>query len=450
VIKIRRWAELMAAERTHLLERGAVSMADATAAVAPILAEVKQRGDAALYDYAQKFDGATITTGLKARDEDFAAAYRALDESLIAAMRLCIGHVEAHHRQQMARVEPFWLDEIAAGIYGGEKITPVDSVGLYVPRGKGAFPSMMYMLCVPAKLAGVTKIVVCTPPTPEGGIDAASLVAADLCGVRDVYKVGGAQAIAALAYGTATIPKVAMVQGPGSPYVAAAKQLLSDVIHPGMPAGPTDAMILADHTAHPENTAWDVLNEAEHGPDSASLLVTTDGTLAEQVAAILPRLVASLPEPRRSYCTTVLETYGGIMLCADLAEAIELVNLYAAEHLLLKLAQPAAILPQIKHAGEILIGEATPMVLGNYGIGVNAVLPTGGQARAHSALSVWSFLKRTSIACLAPTGFDRMAQPVAKLADYEGFPAHAQTIRSRARAALKEPDLIGLLRLGHK
>ena len=182
----------------------------------------------------------------------------------------------------MDRVERQWMDEVAPGQFAGEKITAIPSVGLYVPRGKGAFPSVMYMLCTPAVIAGVKNITVCTPPTPDGGIDAASLVAADICGVRNVYKAGGAQAIAALAYGTETIPKVVQVNGPGNPYVAAAKRLLSDIMNPGMPAGPSEAIILADHTADPWNTALDLINEAEHGPDSASVLVTTSQELSRR------------------------------------------------------------------------------------------------------------------------------------------------------------------------
>lgn len=441
-ITIQRWSwhTLDAATRERIIRRSETNIDDAMAAASGIVADVRQRGDDALRDYARKFDKSELTGSLKATPEEFAAAYRALDPAVTDAIRTCAANVKKHHEQQMAHVESFWLDEVQPGLHAGEKVTPVDSAGLYVPRGKGAFPSVMYMLCTPAIVAGVSQIAVCTPPTPEGGVDAASLVAADICGVRDVYKVGGAQAIAALAYGTATLPKVDIVAGPGNPYVAAAKRLLSHVINTGMPAGPSDSLVLADHTAHPENTAWDLINEAEHGPDSATLLVTADAALADKVAEILPRLIASLPSPRREFCTTVFGGYGGIMLCRDMAEALEVANLYAAEHALIKVADPAAALHGLRHAGEILIGESTPMVMGNFGIGVNAVLPTGRQARTHSCTSVWSFLKRTSLAYLTAEGFARLAAPVTTLADYEGFPGHASVIRQRERGVFRDID----------
>jgi histidinol dehydrogenase len=289
----------------------------------------------------------------------------------------------------------------------------------------------MYMLCAPARIAGVRDISVCTPPAADGSIDAASLVAADICGVRNIFKVGGAQAIAAFAYGTQTISKVAKVEGPGSPYVAAAKRVVSNVIDSGMPAGPSESIVLADSSASPHNTALDMMNEAEHGPDSAAFLVTDSKELVDSVLKILPELIESLPEPRRSYCKSVFENYGGIMLCRDMSEAIDFCNEYAAEHLLIKALNPFAIIERIQLAGEILIGEATPMVMGNFGIGINAVLPTGGHARTHDCTSVWTFLKRTSLSYMNAEGYHSIRDNVLTLANYEGFPGHADTLRKR-------------------
>jgi histidinol dehydrogenase len=430
-INIWSWAETDKSTREKILKRAGSNIEAAMEAAHGIIEDVKNRGDAALYDYAKKFDKADIKGGLRATDAEFEAAYKTLDPKVIDAIKFCANNVRIHHQQQMDRVESYWLDQVRPGVYAGEKVTAVDSCGLYVPRGKGAFPSVMYMLATPAKVAGVPRIVVVTPPTPEGGTDAASLVAADICGVREVYKVGGAQAIAALAYGTESVPKVSIVQGPGSPYVAAAKRLLATVIDPGMGAGPSEALILADGAADPHNTALDLINEAEHGPDSASILVTPDKALADKVAALLPQIVESLPEPRKQFCQTVFSNYGGIIVTRDMKEAIEVTNLYAVEHMLLKVADPEKILPELRNAGEILIGESTPIVMGNFGIGVNAVLPTGLQARTASCTSVWSFLKRTSLAYATAEGYAALEGPVTTLADYEGFPGHAEVMRKR-------------------
>lgn len=434
--------QLGGAEKARLLRRSETAIDGVMDAVKPIIDDVRVRGDAALIDYAKKFDKAEIKGSLKATDADFEKAYQSLPAELIAAIKTCAGNVARHHRQQMARVEKEWMEEIAPGVYGGEKVTAIDSVGIYVPRGKGAFPSMMYMLCAPAKIAGVKTIAVVTPPTPDGDFDAASLVAADVCGVRDVYKAGGAQAIAALAYGTATIPKVAKVEGPGSPYVAAAKRLLSSVIDPGMPAGPSEAIVLADDTANAWNTALDMMNEAEHGDDSACLLVTDSEKFAHEVAACLPKVLEALPEQRRTYCEIGFSTFGGIMICKDMNAAIDFCNEYAVEHLLIKTKNPEQILPRITNAGEILLGETTPSVLGNFGIGINAVLPTGGAARTHSCTSVWSFLKRSSLSYVTAAGYQSLKKPVEILAEYEGFVGHAHVTQKRDETAFKPVNIV--------
>lgn len=429
---------LSAAEKQRILRRAEADIHGAGTNVAPIIEDVRKRGDAALVDYARKFDGADISCGIKASDDDFARAWKTLEPDLIDAIKFCSEQVRIHHQQQIDRIDWQWMDEVQPGVFAGEKITPVPSAGLYVPRGKGAFPSSMFMLCLPAVIAGVKTIAVCTPPTPDGGIDAASLVAADICGVRNVYKAGGAQAIAALAFGTETIPKVVQVNGPGNAYVAAAKRYLADVINPGMPAGPTDALVLADDSADPWNTALDLMNEAEHGPDSAAILVTTSKYLADEVRRLMPEILAHLPEERRQWCQTVFEGYGGILLCGDMQSAIAFCNEYAAEHIQIKVRNPMTILSELHHAGEILIGENTPMVLGNYGVGVNHVLPTGQQALTHDCTSVWTFLKRTSLSYVTVAGYHALKQPVARLAQYEGFAGHADVLLRRREVMLKD------------
>ena len=432
-MKINYWKlnTLSVDEKNKILRRAEADIKDVTETVKPIIEDVKQNGDSALIKYAAQLDHSEIKGGLKATDEDFDNAYKTLEPEIIDAIRVCAENVRIHHQQQMDRVEKQWMEEVKPGQFAGEKVTAIPSVGLYVPRGKGAFPSVMYMLCSPAKIAGVKKIAVCTPPTPDGGLDSASLVAADICGVRDVYKAGGAQAIAALAYGTETIPKVAQVNGPGSPYVSAAKRLLGDIINPGMPAGSSEALILADHTADPWNTALDLINEQEHGPDSASILVTSSKELADAVIGYLPEIVQSLPQQRKEFCETGFSCYGGIMLCDSMEEAIEFCNEYAVEHLVMKVENSNDVLDKLEHTGEILIGETTPIVMGNFGIGINAVLPTGQKALTHDCTSVWTFLKRTSLSYMTAEGYAALKDPVVKLAKYEGFDGHAKVITER-------------------
>ena len=282
-----------------------------------------------------------------------------------------------------------------------------------------------------AVIVGVREIVIVSPPTAEGTTDAATLFTARLCGVENVYKCGGAQAIAALAYGTESVPRVRKVLGPGSPYVAAAKKLLSDMIDPGMPAGPSESIVLADESADPDNTILDILNEAEHGTDSAALLVTHHEPLAVYVRDNMPKVVESLPEPHRGICHHVIRDYGGIVLTGSLKESLEFANLYAPEHLHLKVKNGQEMLEYIRNAGEILIGEYTPSSLGNYGIGVNHVLPTGGWAHTYSCTSVWDFLKRTSISRCDKAGFLALKDDVEVLTLYEGFPAHGEVLRRR-------------------
>ena len=307
-------------------------------------------------------------------------------------------------------------------------------MGLYVPRGKGAFPSVMYMLATPARIAGVPRIVVCTPPGPGGEVDPATLVAADLCGVHEIYRVGGAQAIAALAYGTASISRVHKITGPGSGFVTAAKRLLYGTVDVGLPAGPSESITLADEAADPELIARDLLIEAEHGPDSSSLLVTDSRALTEEVLALLPGKMAALPEWRQNFCRTVFEGTegtGGIVLTADMREAVTFVNEYAPEHLGVQVREPFALLPQLKNAGEILIGPYTPFCIGNYCVGTNAVLPTGGFAHTYSCTSVYDFLKRTGIAYLTREGYAALSETTRRLAEFEGFPAHANAVTGR-------------------
>lgn len=430
MIKLWEYAALTSDDLARLMRRSEQDISDLLPLAQEVVQNVRTRGDEAVVEYARKFDAKDFSAGLlRVTPEQFAEARAHVPADVIDAIRLAHENIRAFHEEQMP--EPMWFTEVKPGIMAGERITPITSVGLYVPRGKGAFPSVMLMLCVPAKVAKVSRIVVVTPPAPDGKPDAASLVAAEICGIDEVYAVGGMQAIAALAYGTATIPKVAKVIGPGSSYVSAAKRLLYGTFDVGLPAGPSESIILADEHADPRLAALDLLVEAEHGAESAALLVTHSRALAEEALRLLPEYIAQLPEWRQKFVSNVLSNYGGILLTRSLEESIAFTNDYAPEHLELLTREPFVTLNQIRNAGEILLGHMTPIPTANYALGLNAILPTGGFARTFSSVSVWDFLKRSGIGYLSAEGYGRLQAAVATLADYEGFPAHAMAIRKR-------------------
>ena len=434
-IALYRWDETDEKTKRKIMRRGQANIDAICEVVKPIIEDVRKRGDAALRDYALKFEKARIES-IKVTPEEFRRADKVLGSEIKQAIKMCAANVRKFHEEQMKHVPGRWMMEIMPGVQAGEQVSAIDSVGLYVPRGKGAFPSALYMLAVPAVIAGVKTIAIVTPPTSDGSVDDATLYTARLCGVENVYKCGGAQAIAALAYGTESVPQVKKVLGPGSPYVAAAKRFLSDIMDPGMPAGPSESIVLADESADPDNTILDVLNEAEHGKDSGALLVTHDERLALYVQEQMPDVIRSFPEPHRGICEHVMggeaeDSYGGIVLTGSLEESIAFANTYAPEHLHLKIRDGESHLDVIKHAGEILIGEYTPSSLGNYVIGVNHVLPTGGWAHTYSCTSVWDFLKRTSVSRCDAQGFEALKDPVTTITDYEGFPVHGAVLRGR-------------------
>ncbi len=437
-IALYRWNETDQETQARIMRRAQADIDAVCKIVEPIIEDVRVNGDAALRRYAKKFESAEIEN-IKATPEEFARAEENLDDDLKAAIKRCAANVDKFHVEQMKRVEDRWMVEIEPGVWAGEQVNAIDSVGLYVPRGKGAFPSALYMLALPAVIAGVKTIAVVTPPTADGSIDDATLYTAKLCGIENVYKCGGAQGIAALGYGTESVPQVKKVLGPGSPYVAAAKRILSDIMDPGMPAGPSESIVLADGSADFDNTILDVLNEAEHGKDSGALLVTHDAVLAKYVQENMPAVINNLPEKHRDICAHVMagvsndmgDSYGGIILTESLEASIAFSNAYAPEHLHLKIKDGENYLDQLTHAGEILIGEYTPSSLGNYGIGVNHVLPTGGNAHTYSCTSVWDFLKRTSISRCDKQGFESLKDAVCTMTDYENFPAHGEVLRRR-------------------
>jgi histidinol dehydrogenase len=427
-MKVNRYvlAELSREQRSQLLhQRAQDNLEDVEATVLQVLTAVRSGGDTALIRLTRQYDGVELSESqLRVSEEEFDRADKLVSKNLRAALVQSIQNVRNHHQFQLP--PPSWMKEVAPGVIAGERITPVSSVGLYVPRGKGSFPSVMIMLCIPAVIAGVSEIVVCTPPGADGSVDPASLVAARLCGVENIIKVGGAQAIAAMAYGTDSVAKVDKILGPGNQYVAAARRILFGIVDPGPPAGPSESVILCDPSADVEIAARELLVEAEHGEDSAALLVTHSSALAAAVVDLLPGLVDKLPDARARNCRTVLSNYGGIVITERLQDSIAFVNEYAPEHLRVLADNPFELLPAIIHAGEVLLGENTSIAFGNFSIGLNAILPTGRHARTYSCMGVNEFLKRSSFAYVSAAGVRSVGPTAVELARYEGFPAHEE------------------------
>ena len=436
-INLHELAKLSAAERRKLQQRTEADLSGFESKVRPIIAAVQSEGDEALARFAREFDKSPVDAhSIKATEADFAAAEKALDPKVREAMEFAAHSIRKFHQDQMP--EEMWLHEVRPGAFAGDRSLPIPSVACYVPRGKGAFPSVALMTSIPAKVAGVKDVVIITPPGPNGKIDDATLVAARMAGVAGVYKAGGAQGIAAVAYGTQTVPKVAKVIGPGSPWVAAAKRLVSHVIDTGSPAGPSEVIIFADDSVDGALAGLDLLIEAEHGPDSSAYLVTWSRRVAEEALAAIPTYWAKMGEQRVGYSSTVLGgPIGGIVLARDEDDAIAFCNEYAAEHLEVLSKEPFAYLGRLENAGEILLGEYSPTTLGNFVIGPNHVLPTSGWAKTASAVSVFDFLKRNSIAYVTSRGYPELARHAHALATYEGFEAHANAVSDMRMKLLK-------------
>lgn len=428
-------ARMNAAARARLMVRSEEDLQSFVDAVKPIVADVAARGDAALVDCAKRFDGAPADfSAVATPPEDFVWADKLVSPEVKAALAFAADNIRRYHEAQVP--EEMWLKEMRPGVFAGERWSPLDSVACYVPRGKGSFPSVGLMTAIPAVVAGARRVIMLTPPGPDGRADAATLVAARLAGVSEVYRVGGAQAVAAAAYGTQSVPRCLKIVGPGSPYLIAAKKLLADRIDPGMLAGPSEALVLADETADGRLAALDLLVEVEHGPDSSGFLVTPSREVAEAALAAIPGFFGKMSETRIDYAMSVLSSErGGIVLTPDLQSAYDFVNEYAAEHLMIHAQEPYQHLGHIRNAGEILLGENTSNTLANFVIGPNNVLPTNGWAKTMSPLSVFDYMKRATIAHVTPAGYAGLAGAAESLARYEGFDAHANAV-STTRAEI--------------
>jgi histidinol dehydrogenase len=394
--------------------------------VTAIIADVKARGDAALADYTARFDDHSLDgAGWSIGKEECAAAYAALSDDLRAALDLAAARIRAYHEAQLPEDRDY---TDAAGVRLGARWSAVDAAGLYVPGGRAAYPSSLLMNAIPAKVAGVERLVVVTP-TPKGQVNPLVLAAAHLAGVDEIWRIGGAHAVAALAYGTQKIRAVDVITGPGNAWVAEAKRQLYGVVGIDMVAGPSEIVVVADGKNDPEWIAADLLSQSEHDPTSQSILFTDDAGFADIVADTVGVQLAALST--RKVATKAWEDNGAIIVVDSLEDAMPLVNRLAAEHLELAVDDPQALFARVRHAGSVFLGRHTPEAVGDYVAGPNHVLPTGRRARFSSGLSVLDFMKRTSFIQLDPASLAAIGPAAVALAEMEGLPAHAESVRRR-------------------
>jgi histidinol dehydrogenase len=404
--------------------------AGVTAAVDEIVAAVRERGDTAVLDCAARFDGTQAVTvaDLAIDDAELEAAARALDQPTRQALAYAAERIERYHA---ACLPKSWRMTDEHGSVLGQEVRPLDRVGVYIPGGRAAYPSTVLMTVVPARVAGVREIVLVTPPGRDGRVDPGVLAAARVAGVTEAWRIGGAQAVAALAYGTATIRRVDKIVGPGNIYVALAKTRVFGEVGIDMLAGPSEVVVIADGAADASWIAADLLAQAEHDPMARALLITDAAPLAARVGAELARQLPALP--RRAIAAEALRAHGALVVVDSLDAAVDLANRLAPEHLELMVAVPAALLPRVRHAGAVFLGAHTPEVVGDYVAGPNHVLPTAGTARFASPLGTEDFVKRTSVIEYSPSGLAAAQAHLATLARIEGLTAHGEAARVRAK-----------------
>ena len=419
--------------QARVMERSQLQNEEVSARVKEIVSRIRAEGDAALFDYTARFDHADINAGnVLVTREEIDAAYANVDAAWLDAMREAARRITAFHEKQKQKT---WVDfqpEIALG----QKVTPLKRVGVYVPGGTAAYPSSVLMNVLPAKVAGVREIIMVTPPGRDGSVSyPKTLVAADIAGVDKIYKIGGAQAVAALAFGTESIPRVDKITGPGNIYVANAKREVFGHVGIDMVAGPSEVLVVADDSANPVYVAADLLSQAEHDPLAAAILVTDSEALAEKVDAELERQTALLP--RQEIVRRSLAAYGTIVVTPSMADCVDIANQIAPEHMELCVREPYAVMANIENAGAIFLGHWSPEPLGDYLAGPNHVLPTSGTARFFSPLSVDDFVKKSSIICCTREELERVADQVILLAQGEGLDAHANAVAIRFGKEIK-------------
>ena len=423
--------ELTEEARTNILEnllkRSPNSYGEFEGRVNEIIENVRANRDAAIFDYTKRFDGADINAeNILVTEDEIKEAYEKVDEKLLTVIRKALVNIRKYHEKQR---QYSWFDSEESGIILGQKVTALEKVGVYVPGGKAVYPSSVLMNIVPAKVAGVKTIVMTTPPGKDGKVNPATLVAAKEAGVDAIYKVGGAQAIAALAFGTESVPKVDKIVGPGNIFVALAKKAVFGFVSIDSIAGPSEIMVLADETANPRFVAADLLSQAEHDEMASAILVTTSRDLAEQVSKEVEGFVAQLS--RKEIIQKSLDNYGYILVAESMDEAIATVNEIASEHLELVTKNPFETMTKIRNAGAIFVGEYSSEPLGDYFAGPNHVLPTNGTAKFFSPLSVDDFIKKSSIISYSREALEPIYKDIVQFAECEQLTAHANSIRVR-------------------
>ena len=398
--------------------------------VREIVRDVRENGEQVFLDYYRKEYNSDLTPkDLEVSKEEVAEAYRHVDSKVIDALNLAAQNITKFHQAQMER--EMWSVDIANGILAGRMTTPLEKIGAYIPGGRASYPSTVLMTLLPGKVAGVKEIIACSPPGKGMAIAPATLVAADIAGPVRIFKVGGPWAIASMAYGTKTIPRVDKIVGPGNKYVTAAKTIVFGEVDIDSPAGPSEGMVLADKTGNADLIAIDLLSQAEHDPDSAAILVTPSDDLAAGVAESINKRLPGLP--RKEILDSSLARYSCILIARDMDQAIDFVNEYAPEHLEIMTQDPYATLKMIRNAGSIFLGQFSPISAGDYASGTNHVLPTGQSARMFSGLSIDDFIKKPTFQYLSKEGLSLLRDAVVTLAEAEGLPLHAQAILERFR-----------------
>ena len=410
----------------NLLKRSPNNYGEFEGRVNAIIEEVRNNRDQAVFNYTKQFDGADINAGnILVTEEEIAEAYEQVDTTLLAVIRKSLVNIKKYHEKQ---VQNSWFTT-EDGIILGQKVTALATVGVYVPGGKAVYPSSVLMNVLPAKVAGVDRIVMCTPPGKDGKVYPSTLVAAKEAGVDEIYKVGGAQAIPAMAFGTESVPKVDKIVGPGNIYVALAKKAVFGYVSIDSIAGPSEILVLADETANPRYVAADLLSQAEHDEMASAILITTSQKLAEEVSAEIDQFVAELS--RKEIIQKSLDNYGYILVADNMEEAIDTVNAIASEHMEIVTADPFHVMTKIRNAGAIFIGEYSSEPLGDYFAGPNHVLPTNGTAKFFSALSVDDFIKKSSIISYSREALEKVHKDIEQFAECEKLTAHANSIRVR-------------------